>query len=359
MRIFLLVLVVLSVVGCRSNGSDGSSMTFRPREPEPVQLADLRIVRDFTWDASVEEPQAEWAPDSYVIAARSIKGLMLIREGIGSAAYRTADASSPYHPRFWGDDRLVVGPEPRVTRTEEGRISIPSSGLQVSAFTGDALHRPVTLSQRGYRPRPWGKQVVCSAENQVLLIDRHGKEKVFVEGFLPEPQPGGPGIAWQETPVFTVDYWSGQSGIGDLVIRWRSGVVNILPRGVHPRWTPWGGIIATRLHGEVPSRGPWYAGGSDVVHIAGPGQPPVVIASDAHIAEPHPSAEIAVVTANDGSVHLVDLAGTARRLFVDQGERPRWSDDGKRLMLEEAHATDPRSRTLHIYVLSLKSLAAD
>lgn len=357
MRICLLVLLMVAVAGCRSDVSDGSSLTFTPRTPEPVELTDLRILRDFTWDASVEQPQAEWAPQSYVIAARSIKGLMLVREGIGSAAYRTADASSPYDPRFWGEDRLVVGPEPRIHRTEEGRITAPADGLKVAAFTGDALQRPVELSTRGYRPRPWGEQVVCSFENQILLIDQRGQEEVFVDGFLPEPQAGGPGIAWQETPVFTVDYWSGKSGTGDLVIRWESGVVDILPRGVHPRWTPWGGIIATRLHRDVPDSGSWYAGGSDVVHIAGPGEQPVVIASDAHLGEPHPTARIAAIVANDGSVQLADLDGAEARPFVDQGTRPRWSGDGKRLMLEEPHPSDPRSRTLHIYVLSLKALA--
>lgn len=354
----LLAVVCLILTAC-GGGGEGPRSHFKPREPQAISVDDPRIVRDSSWDAAVAQPQAEWAPGSYMIAARSIQGLMLVREGVGSVAYRTDDGSSPWDPRFWGEDRLVAGPEARITLNEDGHITAPPSGLLVSAFSGDALQRPKVLSESGYRPRPWGQYVVCSSENRILLIDQRGKEEFFVEGFMPEPQADGPGIAWQETPVFTHDYWTGNEGTGDLVIRWEPGVVDILPRGVHPRWTPWGGIVATRLHGDVPARGDWYAVGSDVVHIAGPGVKPVVVMADAHLGEPHPLAPFAAVVANDGRVHLAELDGSAQRLFVDLGERPRWSDDGKRLMLEEPHADDPRSRTLRTYILGLSPLEAE
>ena len=349
--------VCLCLVAC--GGGGGPRSTFRPRAPQAIAVDDPRIVRDQSWDAAVAQPQAEWAPDSYVIAARSVQGLMLVREGVGSVAYRTDDGSSPWNPGFWGADRLVAGPRPEVTLNQDGHLTPPATGLIVSHFTGDALQRPQTLSGSGYRPRPWGDVVVCSLENRILLIDEDGEDEIFVEGFLPEPQPRGPGIAWQETPVFERDYWTGQEGLGDLIIRWEPGVVDVLPRGVHPRWTPWGGLVATQLHAAVSEQGDWYRGGSDVVHIPGPGQEPVVIARDAHLAEPHPLAPFAVVVGNDGRVHLVELDGSAQRLFVDLGERPRWSDDGKRLILEEPHPEDARSRTLRIYHLALTPLTTE
>ena len=38
--------------------------------------------------------------------------------------------------------------------------------------------------------------------------------------------------------------------MGDLVIRWRPGVIDTIPRAIQARWTPEGGVVATVLRGE-------------------------------------------------------------------------------------------------------------
>lgn len=350
----LLVIVLAAVAGCTRSEIAGVPARLTPVEPQSVDIDAISVLRDFTVAATVAEPQAEWAPGSYLMVARSVRGLMLIREGFGTTAYRTDDASSPYEPRFWPAERaLVFGPEPGVTHDPAtGRISIPASGLQSTAFTGETLERPVTLTEQGYRPRPWGRRVVYCIEDQILLTDADGEEEPFVAGFLPEPQPGGPGIAWQSAPVFRYDHWTGTDGNGELIVRWRAGQVDILPDAAHPRWTPWGGLVFTRLRGPLDDHDPWYAVGTDLMHLPGPGAEPVLLMRDAHLGQPHPRAPIAAALGNDGRVHLVHLATGLSRPFIDRGSRPRWSDDGRRLLLQEAGG-DPDRADLHVYVLKL------
>ncbi|MDA3963702.1 MAG: hypothetical protein PF961_23180 [Planctomycetota bacterium] len=354
---FFAALVALSValIGCGRSEISGVPSKFRPIEPHAINVDDVVVLRDFSLSTTVAKPQASWAPNSYMLLARSVKGLMLMRAGVGTAAYRTDDATSPFDPYFWGTDLVVLGPEPHIGHDEESeRITIPPTGLMVAEFTGDALQRPVKLTEQGYRPRPWGERVVYSVEDEIVLTDLSGEEEDFVAGFLPEPQPRGPGIAWQTKPVFSYDYWTGKRGNGDLVVRWRSSVVDTIADAVHPRWTPWGGIMYTALKGSVPATGSWWTQGSDVMHVAGPGEKPQVIMRDAHWIEPHPRLRVAAITANDGRVHLVDLETGATRFFIARGERPRWSHDGRRLMLEEPNADDPSITDLHIYVLKLE-----
>jgi hypothetical protein len=268
----------------------------------------------------------------------------------------------------WLNSRqFVFGPERNALRTADGSVVPASEGLEVVTLRDGAQPANKVLAKAGWRPRPWGDRVVCQVGDVIELVDSTGRMSEFGKGFNAEPQPGGPGMCWLDKPVLEPDYWTAKPGLGQLVIRWRPGAVSTVPGVVEARWTAAGGVVATVLRAAPPASGPWWAAGTDLVHLSGPGAKPVVIASEVHAPAPHPQVDLVAATANDGRLVLIDLGKRPQAVLADVGERPRWSADGVRLLVEEpllAPAAGPGAKPadgakpaaggtyLRVYVLS-------
>jgi len=294
------------------------------------------ILRSYGWESTVPEPQAEWNPASYAVLARAAAGFALLEEGGGKQVYYASLEGRTMSNASWlNANQFIFGPELNAIRTPDGAVVPSTAGLEVVTLRGGQQPEPKHLAKVGWRPRPWGTQVICQVADTVQLVDNSGNMSEFTKGFNAEPQPSGEGICWMEKPLLEPDYWTAKPGLGQLVIRWKPGVYTSVPAVVEARWTAAGGVVATVLHAAPPATGPWWKAGTELVHISGPGAKPVVIAVEAHAPAPHPQVDVVAATANDGRLLLIDLAGRPQAVLAEMGERPRWSADGARLLTEE------------------------
>jgi hypothetical protein len=206
-------------------------------------------------------------------------------------------------------------------------------GLTLVTLGSKPLRRQ--LCKLGFHPRVGDGLIYAQSEDRILTIAETGQTDEFGRGFYAEPQRQGPGVAWQETPVFETDWWTGRPQRSALVIRWRPGKVDQLLGGVQPRWSASGSLVATVLRADPQPGVSWWRAGTDVVFIGSGGQPPLIIAHDARDGSPHPSQPVVAVATNDGRVILVSSDGS-QRIDIGPGCNPQWSFDGSRLMVEDA-----------------------
>jgi hypothetical protein len=336
-----------------------------PRTPEPDRYT---VLRTYGWDTTVPDPQAEWNPTSYQVLSRAEGGFVLLDEGSGKQDYfASLENRQIHHPTWLNGTQFVYGPATNVLRADSGAVVPHPDGLHVVRLLNN---RPVSnkpLASAGYRPRRWKELVVAQVEDRLQLIDNRGKVREFSTGFAAIPQADGPGICYLETPVFENDLWTAKPKLSSLIIRWKPGKVTVVPGGVDATWTANGGVVVTVLADEPEPGKPWWAKGTELRYFTGPKDPGRLVGTDLHAATAHPVNLTLAAVAADGRLMLVDLPGRPSRVLADHGERPRWSIDGTRLLVEEpllAPSVDPNARTarsaasaakgryLRVYVLS-------
>ena len=340
--------LVLILTACGRGGPDVGD----------ASASEFRSVRVLDWSTTVPDPEAEWNPDSYTIVARSVQGLMVVTEGLGGSRFFASpdgitakDDRAIHEPQWLTDGAVIFGGNPTLSREDDGRILLPGLGLKVASFNRSGISQVRDFAEHAYRPRIWGHKIVACIENRIIVYDKQGKHEIFAEGFLPEPQRDGDGIMWQETPVFTPDWWTGTEGVGSLVIRWEPGKVDLIERAVEARWTAAGGVVATVIRGQ-PGEAPWFTPGTDVVHISGPGAKPEVILPGGRNPEPHPLHRVVAASNERGELVLFDLDGSDVRVIAERGRRLRWSYDGRRLLAQEPEP-ERDACTLRIHVFTI------
>jgi len=337
-----------------------SSACSQQQRPTPGGAApqDFVYLRHDFFEVNVRRPQAEWNPAEHSMLARARQGVVVLA---GSHRIRllTVEEFAPWHPQWINQRQIVFGPDPVPTQEEDGTLVPSSEELLIADLDRDGIVDRRRSEKAAARPRPWGKRIVASYLSRIVLIDRRGREELFGEGFAPEPEREGEGIAWRNKPLFQADHWTGVEGVGELIIRWRPGMVDVQPGGLLPRWTPWGGICYTVLQAPPPAEGPWYQPGSAVYHRSGPHAEPVLLMADAHACDPHPTHGVAAVVSNAGPVYLVSLDGRDKLRIADRGERPRWSADGRRLMLREPHEDIEQASILRVHIFTIRGEGAE
>jgi hypothetical protein len=307
----------------------------------------LSVIRTYRFDSVVSDPQPAWNPASYMIVARTLEGFALLQEGAGRQEYfASEEARQTWYPAWANRDQFVFGPMRNVTAVGDGRVVASTDGLTVVTVEDNGLKCSVTrtvLASLGFHPRPLGDRIYAQAENKMVIVDHDGKVADAGEGFFPEPQADGPGIAWQETPLTESDAWTGKSGRGRLFVRWKPGVVSEIPGGCEARWTATGGLVCTVLRADPPADRPWWTVGTDVVYLAEPGAEPVVVAKNARAAAPHPKEALIAVADAAAGIRLVSLRQpqAAEVLLAVAGSAPAWSFDGLRLLAVEPKGDGP------------------
>lgn len=335
----LVVLLVLSACG---------------RPPPPPDA--LSILREYGWEATVPEPQPTWNPTNYQVLMRAAAGFAILDEGQGRQEYFASKEKREYHHPAWIDgQRFVVGPRSNVITTEDGRVVPNTDGIQVFTVR---VGRPVEINELGlvgFRPRPWNDRIVAQVDQRIGLYDLNGTMVEFGPGFLAEPQREGEGIAYQETPVFERDHWTAKPVLSNVVVRWQRGKVDTIPRAVQPQWTAAGGVVAVQLAVAPDQAKDWWQGGTTLVHLPRAGAALKTLGTNLRNPDPHPGWPMVAANDAEGRVILLSLADGSQRVLADQGERPRWSADGKRLLVEEVLLTGSSAgRTyVRVYVLGI------
>ncbi len=334
MRIAVAAILALALVACGRQTPDPDGYT---------------VLRTYGWESTVPDPQAEWNPTSYQVLSRAAGGFVLLDEGTGRQQYFSSlEHRQMHHPAWLTGNQFVYGPVSNVIRADAGAVVPHPEGLQVVRL---ANNRPIStkvLAAAGYRPRRWKDQVVAQVEDRLQVVNDAGQASDFTQGFSAVPQIDGEGICYLETPVFDADLWTAKPRLSSLIIRWKPGKVTIVPRGVDATWTAEGGVVVTVLAGELPASGAWWSVGTELVYYPGPKASARTVGKDLHAAAAHPTNLTLAAVSTDGRLMLVDLAGRPARVLADQGERPRWSADGARLLVEEAllaPAADGGTRT--------------
>ena len=304
----------------------------------------LSVIRSYHFEGTVSDPQPTWNPVSYLIAARTIDGFALLQEGQGrQERFASEEARQTWYPAWINRDQFVFGPMHNVTAVPDGRVVASTDGLTVVTVEDNGLKCSATravLSSLGFRPRPAGERIFAQAEDKMIIVDSSGKVSDAGEGFFPEPQADGEGVAWQETPLSETDAWTGKSGKGRLFVRWKPGQVSEVPGGCEARWTADGGLVCTVLRADPPADKPWWSVGTDVVYLAGPDAAPVVVAKNARGAAPHPKEPMIAVSDAAAGIRIVSLRQpqAAEQLLSAMGSSPAWSHDGLRILAVEPGA---------------------
>jgi len=343
-RAALLALLVLAV-GCSRKGG-GESPGPSPADMARVPVSELKVVRSYGWDATVEDPQPAWNPETYEVVARSAQGIAVLQEGRDRQRYFKAESGRDYHdPQWLTRTRLLLSPPSAIERDDDGRPILPSDGLDVVEVTRQGLKNLDTLVERGYRAQPWrGREgMVAQWGEEILLVGAEGEAELFEMGFDPAPQPGGTGFAWRDRPLHREDLWSGREGVGDLFVRWDDGQVTTIHLGAQPSWTAGGGIVATVLGGELSEEHPFGGNGAQVVHLAGPDAEFSVVMAGAHSPAAHPKADLVALRDHEGGLRITNLDGV-EELVVSEGPGgpPLWSADGRRLLTVDRSGRVPR-----------------
>lgn len=341
MKLSALLAAALLLAGCQAR---------------PLLESQLKPIRTYGWPASVVDPAPEWNPASHVVLARSIGGFSLFEEGGRGERRFTSDTRSEAHlPRWLNADQFVFGPAYNARRSADGTVSTPSDGLTVVTLV-DGRPQRARLADRGYRPIPAGPgRVIAQEGNRILVIDSRGQVQEFGEGFDPEPQPDGPGLCWRDTPAFEPDWWTGRQPPGAMHVRWERGRVDDLGDAVQAAWSRRGGLLATVRRARAGEGQPWWAGGTDIVRVAGPGARPETVRRDARDPQPHPKADLMAWTGDDGGVWIGTIRpdGWSERVS-EAGSRPRWSHDGLRLCWLAPPAAGSQVPSISVAVLAVR-----
>jgi hypothetical protein len=335
----LALLAALAIAGCSQR---------------PLVETQLKAIRTYGWKASVVDPAPDWNPSSHILVARALGGFTLLEEGgRGERMFATEDRRESHHPRWLNRDQFVFGPARNATRTVEGTVIEPSDGLTV-VTVGEGRPQRVRLSDRGFRPRPAHDGLVAAqAGNRILMIDSRGVTSDFGEGFDIEPQATGPGLCWRDIPAFEPDWWTGRNGPGSMHVRWRPGVVDLVPSGVQAVWTRRDGVVVTVKDAEAPAGKAWWTGGTHLVHLPAPGAQPVTLRQGARDPAPHPLADLLAWSGDDGGVWIGTLRADGwQERIADNGSMPRWSHDGLRLCWLETPADGTQIPAIRVTVLA-------
>lgn len=342
MRIMLLALVVLAA-GCSGN-----------REPLETRLEPIRT---YGWPASVVDPTPEWNPSTNIILARSMGGFSTFEEGgRGEQRFASDDRRECHSARWLNRDQFVFGPGWNARRASDGTVTVPTDGITLVTMSEGKPVAKDHLSDRGATPRPaGGNRITAQDGNHIIFIDSHGRIEEFGEGFDAVPQPDGPGLCWRDTPAFEPDWWTGRETPGLMHVRWRAGKVDDIVDGMQAAWTRHGGLLATVLRAPAPPGQPWWAGGTRVVHLAGPGIPAVTVRDGARDPEPHPLADLLAWVGEDGGIWIGTMRadGWTERIAV-AGSRPRWSHDGLRLAWLEPPPAASQLPAIRVTVLAVR-----
>jgi len=323
---------------------------------EPLETR-LKQIRTYGWPATVVDPSPQWNPNSNVLVARSQGGFALLEEGgQGVRQFDAEDRRDSCLPVWLNGDQFVFGPSRNAIPAGDGTISKPSDGLTVATFVGLGKPQRTQLTDRGYRPRRSGDNLIVAQDGNIIIrVDAKGDISEFGEGFDPEPQPNGPGLAWRTTPAFDTDWWTGHTGPGTMFVRWTAGRVDNLGNAMQACWTRRGGVIATVVNLPAADGQPWWSGGTRLVHIARPGAPIETLRRDGRDPAAHPLAEIMAWVDADNVVWIGTqrLDGWAERIS-DAGRGPVWSADGKRLCFLELPKDGSQIPTIRVAVLALR-----
>lgn len=316
----------------------------------------LKPIRTYGWQASVVDPAPEWRPGSQTILVRSLGGFSLLEEGgRGETRYPAENRSESHLPRWLNPDQFVYGPAYNARRGGDGTVTTPSEGLTVVTL-GEGRAERTKLADRGYRPVPAGKGLVLAQEaNRILFIDSRGQVEEFGEGFDAEPQYDGPGLCWRDTPAFETDWWTGRPGPGAMHVRWERGRVDDLGDAVQAAWTRHGEVLYTTRRGQPAAGQPWWAGGTDIMRLSGPGGEPVLVRRGAYDPQPHPVADLLAWSGDDGGVYIgtIRADGWSERV-AEAGSRPRWSPDGLRLCWLAPPAKGSQIPSISVTVLAVR-----
>jgi len=334
------------------------------RVQAPTVPADFSIIRSYGWDTEVVNPQPQWSPDDYRLVVRDASGFEILSGDDGTTppdVYRSVEGRETFSPIWLDSDHVLFGPSHNVERLTDGRIVPDVQGLTRVLIGSKPENKQ--FASVGYRPRLGHGRIFAQSEDHIVTIDALGHDEEFGPGFYAEPERGGAstkegeGVAWQETPVFETDWWTGKPVRSDLVIHWPKGQVDLLLAGVQPAWTSRGGLVATVLRADPTPGVSWWKAGTDVVSIAHPGASPLTVCHDAREPACHPHLPIIAVTTTAGEVVLCSEDGTQSK-DLGPGSNPVWSFDGERLAVLDPTSDAPRhSNHITIYVLSTRPMA--
>ena len=346
-------LTALTVAGCHP----------APRAQAATTPADFSIIRSYGWDTEVVDPQPQWSPDDYRLVVRDSGGFEILSGDDGSTppdVYRSVEGRDTYFPIWLDSDHVLFGPSHNVERLTDGRVVPDVQGL-TRVLIGSRPENKQFASV-GYHPRLGHGKIFAQSEDHIVTIDALGHDEEFGPGFYAQPEAGrkgdadgsGEGVAWQETPVFETDWWTGKPVRSDLVIHWPKGQVDLLLAGVQPAWSGHGGLAATVLRADPVPGVSWWKAGTDVVYIAHPGAAPVTICHDAREPACDPRLPIIAVTTTAGEVLLCSQDGTQSK-DLGPGSNPVWSFDGERLaVLDPVSDAARHGNHITIYVLSTR-----
>ena len=323
--------------------------------PQPLTMTDLFIVRSYGWNVNFDQPQADWHPRDNVVLAVGYQSLHLYREGAGNERrFQTGDHSQPFQPYWWGDSKVVYGPPPDITQSDDGTLILPSAGLSVCYYRNGSLSLPESIYTKGYQPFGNGDELYFVHGNEMYnYINKNGDEP-YGEAFHPMAQPGGPGLLWFDRPLSGIDYWTGRQTPAQCIVRWGPKQTSILQQVEHAMWTDSGGliyIVSTRSDRSIP----WREGSTELRWLSSFDAQPQTIAKDVIDVDVHPSGQFAAITKGDGRLQLVAMDGSGREEAVaESGWRPRWNADGSRLLIEKPLLIRPEHRRLQVYVFEQK-----
>lgn len=320
--------------------------------------ADVSLIRSYACPTDVAEPQAAWNPDTYQLVLRVEHGFLLFREGRDRReVFLAGDRRETGFPAWINASQFVFGPLANTLHLADGRVVSSTDGLSIVTVTDNGFRSTVVnaaFSGKGFRPRPWGaERVVASSEDRLLSYDARGRASEIGTGFHPEPQPGGEGLCWRETPYPFEDPWTGVEPPGRLFIRWRPGAITAVARGIQACWTADGRVVATVMRpGPLPAR--WLEGETDVVLVERDGSVRT-IGPGCRDPQAHPTLPLVAMGERAGGVRIasLDQAGPSQLLVAD-GRQPRWSADGLRLAVVESPAReDAGGSVVRVHVLRI------
>ena len=321
-----LLLALLSFNSC----NQGRQLVFH-------DIEDMKMFRDYRLATDDVDPQAAWSPSDYRILVRSKRGLGLLDEGPDNQKFfNTKDYSRVGWPTWLDDKRIVVGSPEFMVKTETGDLT--QSAVKLRMLYADEMK----LEDRGfigddyaYFPRVISEQRFFGQKGEsVIEFHTSGQWEEYDQGFFAKAQVNGPGVCLQTAPIAYPDYWTGKKDNGALIVRWEEGNVAIFPDCFQAEWCADGGILATRLNGNVRTVKTWRELDSDVVYIKPGGKELRVVKKHAHSPAPHPFDPIAACIGRAGFLYILNTADGAFKEVVPEGERPQWSYDGRRLLTE-------------------------
>ena len=300
-------------------------------------LDDVKVFRDYRLATDDADPQAAWAPNDYRIIVRSKRGLGLLKEGPGQQKFfNTKDYSRVGWPTWLDERRVVVGSPQFMVKTENGELT--QSAVKLRMLVADEMKledRGFIGDEYGYYPRVLSDQRFLGQKGE-SIIEYHssGTAEEYDQGFFALPQPNGPGVCLQTAPIQYKDHWTGKKDNGALLVRWEAGNVALFPDCFQPSWCADGGILATRLNGNVRKAKSWKEIDSDIVYIKPGSKELKVVKKHAHSPAAHPVDKLGACIGRAGFLYLINYEDASFKEIVPEGERPQWSFDGNRLLTE-------------------------